>query len=135
MEADVNTVLVLEDDAAARQTTCETLHAYGYESVAAQSVHEAVDWLEAGHLPCAIVLDLVMAHDGVNFVELLRGNHAWSQVPIIITTGLAMRAESGAAKLGISPERYLLKPFDPEKLIGLLRDCCATGTGTAQKAR
>ena len=117
-------VLVLEDQELAREAVCAVLQAHQYECIAARTIHEALAWLEAGNLPCAVIVDLVMASDGVNFVELLRSNRTWAQVPVIVTTGLAMPAESGAAKVGVAADHYLLKPFDPDRLIDLLQDCC-----------
>ena len=106
-------VLVIEDDEAARAPLCEFLEAAGYQVRAAGGGAEAMEAL--GTAPAeAVLLDLVMPEpDG--FEVLRRVRERDPRLPVIVLSALSQTEDVvRAMKLGATD--YLPKPFDPAEL-------------------
>jgi two-component system, NtrC family, response regulator AtoC len=111
-------VLVIEDDEAARAPLCEFLEAAGYQVRAAGGGAEAMEAL--GTAPAeAVLLDLVMPEpDG--FEVLRRVRERDPRLPVIVLSALSQTEDVvRAMKLGATD--YLPKPFDPAELDLVLR--------------
>lgn len=77
-------VLVVEDDASAREALALLLRSNGLEVTTAVDGQEAFDRLNAGFRPNLIVLDLMMPRlDGVAFCEALRRDPDLAAIPVI----------------------------------------------------
>ena len=86
-------VLVVDDEASARELMCAALVANGIEAVAAAGGAEALQAL-ATLQPAAIVLDLMMPGvDGFQVLHELRANPRWAGLPVIVWTALSLGAE------------------------------------------
>ena len=96
-------VLVVDDDPAARDMLRRTLEREGWP------VEEAPDGraglaLVAARTPALILLDLMMPEmDGFEFVDALRRNEAWRELPVVVVT--AKRAHGGGAPAAERPGR------------------------------
>ena len=79
-------VLVVDDDRDIRDSLIELLERYGYRAAGAANGREALAVLEASpHLPCLILLDLMMpVLDGRGFREEQRKHAAWRTIPVIV---------------------------------------------------
>lgn len=112
-------ILVVEDEAAIREVTRETLETYGYQVLTASEGTEAVA-LYAQHLTAvqAIVLDLVVpSMDGRALIRALRKLNP--QCIIIGTSGLLLQDQlADPAWEGLT--QFLSKPFTAEKLLKTL---------------
>lgn len=112
-------ILVVEDEAAIREVTRETLETYGYQVITASEGTGAVA-LYAQHLAevKAVVLDLVVpAMDGRALIRALRKLNP--HCIIIGTSGLLLHEQlSDPAWEGIT--QFLSKPFTAEKLLKTL---------------
>ena len=93
-------VLIVDDDAAIRQTFAKALELEGFHVSSAASSFEALrDMRDAD--PDAILLDLQMPFiNGLGFLYRLRANPASRDIPVVIITGSTkvnaeMIAESG----------------------------------------
>jgi CheY-like chemotaxis protein len=112
-------VLVVDDDAEFLSTLCGLVEARGHQALRARTLSEALDTLER-RSPEVIVLDLEL--DGVEPREaVLAIRRAAPSVALILCSGYpGMMAET----LSSCPERWfraaLQKPFDPERLLGIL---------------
>jgi two-component system response regulator AtoC len=117
MEHDT-TVLVIEDDDAAREALCEFLRAEGFSPRPVRSGAEALAAVEAQR-PDAVLLDLVIPEpDGF---EVLGRLHARDPaLPVIVTSGLS-EAESVVRAMRLGAMDYLPKPFDVHELDLVLR--------------
>lgn len=107
--AEVRTIL---RDAAARESD--------WSVVEAENGQEAFDLLKKGLRPTLCLCDLRMpVMDGHAFVKAVRENPVFGRTPIMIITG-----DSNAATVRQFAEQrisgYLVKPFDLEKLHGIL---------------
>jgi two-component system chemotaxis response regulator CheY len=79
--------------------------------------------------PNAILTDVNMPNlDGFGFLEAVRSDEAYERIPVLVlTTETAQELRSRARASGATG--WLVKPFDPARLVGALRTV-ATSTAT-----
>ncbi|MEE9234305.1 MAG: response regulator, partial [Candidatus Acidoferrales bacterium] len=111
-------ILVVEDDASARELLVRHLRSEGYETVATDSGAQAL--VKANELrPQAITLDLLMeGTNGWQVLRQLKSNPATAAIPVIVITVVErtrMDKKLGAAE-------YLVKPVNKEILLRALRE-------------
>jgi CheY-like chemotaxis protein/CBS domain-containing protein len=117
----VQTVLVVEDDAAILSSLAEVIREDGYVVDTAANGRQAMARLEACE-PDLIFLDLMMPQlDGWEFLAKVRAQRTTRPVPIVLISALPNLAKE-AQKLGIS--RFLQKPFELESVTQITRACC-----------
>lgn len=115
-------VLIVEDDAGAREALAQILLAAGYDVATADDGAQALAYLRAAPRPCVIVLDLMMpVLDGWQFRAEQRQDPAVAAIPVVVATA-AERAEQNAAALGV--DDYLTKPIDVERLLTVIGRYC-----------
>jgi DNA-binding response OmpR family regulator len=97
-------ILVIDDEALARETVSRLLRHDGFEVTTARNGKEA--WASLYHdLPDLILLDLMMPEwDGVTFLSMLRRSTLWGALPVVVLTGADDRDRliSRAWELGVS---------------------------------
>jgi CheY-like chemotaxis protein len=87
-------VMVVEDDAMAREVVENMLRRAGYTAVCAGNGRLALERLEAEEAPSAILVDLMMPEmDGFELVERLRADARWRDVPVIVLTAKVITGE------------------------------------------
>ncbi|MEO6281335.1 PAS domain S-box protein [Roseateles sp.] len=97
------TVLVVDDEASARDLMCESLAQVGVDAVAMDGGPAALDWL-ASHAASAVVLDLMMpGMDGFQVLHRLRGNSLLAGLPVVIWTAMTLTPEE-LARLAASAQ-------------------------------
>ncbi len=112
------TVLVVDDDDAIRSVMAEALVVLGYRTVEAIDGLEALEILERGLVPSAVVLDLMMPRmDGWTFLRRLRADPRFAELPVVVATA-AIDPPEGA-------DAVLRKPFDLELLERTVARLCA----------
>jgi len=116
----MQSILAVDDSASMRQMVSFTLKGAGYEVI------EAVDGQEAFEKAQMQSVDLVLTDqnmprmDGVTLVKNLRGLPAYSSTPILIlTTESSDEMKSRGRAAGATG--WLVKPFDPSKLLEVIR--------------
>jgi two-component system chemotaxis response regulator CheY len=113
-------ILTVDDSRSLRQTVSFTLKRAGYEVIEAV---DGIDGLEkAMHNNVALILaDQNMPKmDGLTMVRTLRGNPQFRKVPILMLTTEAsdeMKQQGRAA----GATGWIVKPFDPERLIEVVK--------------
>jgi CheY-like chemotaxis protein len=122
-------VLVIDNDDDGAAAIMELLRLEGFLPVRAHTGRQALDYLERGLAPCAILLDLLMPGDGWHFRAEQVANREWARIPVIVSTALGKRPDLMAPELDIPDDHYLLKPFDFERLITLLARYCPARRG------
>jgi putative two-component system response regulator len=119
------TVLVADDDRAARRALGRILEEAGY------AVLEAADGTEARalireHTPALLMLDIAMpGSDGIELCREVKLDPQTSLTPVVHVTGSQERAERLAA-LEAGSDEFVAKPFDPEELLTRVRSLLRT---------
>jgi len=121
----LKTVLVVDDDPAARDALVLLLEAAGFAATTAADGAEALHRLRGYPKPALIILDLLLpVLDGWSFCEALRADPATACVPVIVSSGTpAPVQESGS--LPVSVQEFHPKPVDPDTLLASVRRLCA----------
>ncbi|MHC2997851.1 response regulator transcription factor [Microbacterium sp. HJ5] len=109
---DVQTAVIIEDDAEIRHILSEVLESAGFSTVSADNGMDGVRAVLA-HKPLLTTLDVTMP--GIDGFEAARRIRAQSDTYIIMLTGLQDEADV-VAGLGAGADDYLLKPFRPREL-------------------
>jgi len=111
-------ILVVDDDAAVRDSLARTLRFEGYRVDAARDGREALDAVRAGE-PDALVLDVSMpVMDGLEACRQLRA--AGVVVPVLMLTARDSVGDR-VAGLDAGADDYLVKPFALQELLARLR--------------
>ncbi len=80
-------VLIAEDDDETREILRRTVEDSGFQPICVKDGREALDQLDAGLAPCAILLDLMMPRlDGFEVLEQLRERPKVSDIPVVIVS-------------------------------------------------
>jgi two-component system response regulator MprA len=113
-------ILVVDDEAAVRESLRRALALEGYEVELAADGAEALYRLDTGDFqPDAIVLDVLMPHvDGLETARRLRG--AGNKTPILMLTARD-EVEARVAGLDAGADDYVVKPFALAELLARLR--------------
>lgn len=112
------TVLVIDDDDAAREPLCEFLAAAGYRARPARGGVEGLAILAVDTVD-AVLLDLVMPEpDGFEVLRRIRSQDP--KVPVIVLSALS-DAEDVVRAMKLGASDYLPKPFDVPELDLVLR--------------
>lgn len=105
--------LIVEDDAAVRNTLARVLTSSGIHSVLTESGQEALDTL-AGETFDVILLDINLGGmDGFEVIHALRD--AGNQVPVMVVSGRTEDVDM-LYSLEIGADDYITKPFNPVTL-------------------
>jgi CheY-like chemotaxis protein len=112
----LKTILVVEDDADAREALSELLTISGYPVASAENGLAALDQIRNWEaVPALILLDLLMpVMDGHAFLHEARKDRRMENVPIIVITA-DLWAQPAAA------DAILRKPINPKLLLRLIR--------------
>jgi two-component system, OmpR family, response regulator MprA len=113
-------ILVVDDEAAVRESLRRALALEGYEVELAADGAEALYRLDTGDVkPDAIILDVLMPNvDGLEAARRLRG--AGNRTPILMLTARD-EVESRVAGLDAGADDYVVKPFALAELLARLR--------------
>lgn len=111
-------VLVVEDDVYLLEGIRDILELAGYEVVTANSGKEGLNVLQADNkLPDLIVSDIMMPEmDGYEFLNAIRSNTTWLEIPFIFLTAKGERADKNLGK-ELGADDYVAKPFEPNDLL------------------
>ena len=113
-------ILVVDDEAAVRESLRRALALEGYDVELAADGAEALYRLDIGEVqPDAIVLDVLMPNvDGLETARRLRGSG--NRIPILMLTARD-EVEARVAGLDAGADDYVVKPFALEELLARLR--------------
>ena len=116
----MHSILAVDDSASMRQMVSFTLKSAGYNVVEAVDGQDA--WEKAGGRSFDLVLtDQNMPRmDGISLTRKLRESPQFRQTPILIlTTESSDQMKQAGRSAGATG--WLVKPFDPNKLIEVIR--------------
>ncbi|MFQ5770987.1 MAG: response regulator, partial [bacterium] len=111
-------VLVIDDEKEAIYVMRQYLHEHGYQIICPRPGEDILE-LTKRFNPCAIALDILMPEqNGWEFLDVFKQDLTTRKIPIIITSILSEKER--AFEMGAS--EYLVKPFNPKKLIAFLNN-------------
>jgi CheY-like chemotaxis protein len=115
-------ILVVDDDVDFVEATTTLLEAKGYDVVSAANGEDGYTMAKA-EKPCAMLLDVMMAHDseGFDVARKLKEDPATKGIPVIMITGIR---KSKALPFSFEPDEdwlpvkvVLEKPVKPDDLL------------------
>lgn len=86
-------------------------------------------WCEGGHIPDVVVMDVVMPRmNGYELVRQLREYPQTKQVPVLMCSS---KGETFDKHWGLKQgaDAYIVKPFEPQDLLGTVRHLLRTPRG------
>lgn len=113
----MQTILIVEDEAALARLAHDYLVRAGYRAITASGVHAGGLRLRADE-PDLLVLDLGLP-DG-NGLDLLRELRRASSIPVIILTARGDEVDR-IVGLELGADDYMVKPFSPNELVARVR--------------
>ncbi|WP_026607228.1 response regulator [Methylocapsa acidiphila] len=118
------TVLTVDDSRTMRDMLMLALSDAGYRVVQAEDGLHGLEVLQ-GETPDVIVTDINMPRmDGFGFIEGVRGDERHRAIPILVlTTESDAEKKDRARRAGATG--WIVKPFDPVKLVAAIRRVAA----------
>ncbi len=118
------TILTVDDSRTMREMLKLTLSQAGYRVVQAEDGIHGLEVLKS-ESPQVIVTDINMPRmDGFGFIEQVRSDEACRGIPILVlTTESDAEKKDRARRAGATG--WIVKPFDPAKLIDAIRRVAA----------
>lgn len=114
------TILIIEDEEAIRSFFSKALEMAGYAPVAATNAEQALQMMNQGLHPDAVLLDLAMpGMGGLGFLLQLGADPVLRRIPVAIVTGyitIPQPVQAAADALGV-PVHF--KPVDMDGLLQL----------------
>ena len=115
------TILLVEDNEANINTICGYLDAKDYHVILATNGQEALNKLQMV-TPNLVIMDIQMpVMNGFEAMQHIRNNSAWSDLPIIALTALAMKGDERAC-IAAGANAYLAKPVKLKELGAMIRN-------------
>ena len=109
-------ILIIDDDPIIVKYLQAVFSDNGYATCSASSSMEGLEVVQK-EKPDLITLDLQMPGEwGPRFYRKLRKNKALRDIPVIVVSGID---GDHAIKNAVA---YVCKPFDPEKLVGIVKN-------------
>lgn len=116
-------VLTIDDSRTIREMVSFTLRGIGFEVLEAEDGLKAIDMLN-NNKPDIIITDLNMPNmNGLDLIKYIRFNMGIKSTPILmLTTEYTDEKKNAGREAGATG--WIVKPFDPEKLIQVVQKVC-----------
>jgi CheY-like chemotaxis protein len=122
MNSQDHPILVVEDEPDIRDLMVSLLESEGYAVAAASHGAEALARLQAGPLPCIILLDLMMpVMDGWAFCKEKQKDPVLAPIPIVVVSAVSRKDPRNA---GVRAVDHLPKPIDIGTLLAAVARFC-----------
>jgi CheY-like chemotaxis protein len=117
-------VLVVDDSEVIRELIAINLELEGFEVFTAIDGQDALDRVAAIR-PHVMTIDVRMPRlDGISLVQTLRRDPSTAHIRVVMVTASAQEAEVRRGEAA-GVDAYLTKPFEPDVLVGIVRDLAA----------
>jgi two-component system chemotaxis response regulator CheY len=114
------TILTVDDSRSMRMLLRSALAPRGYEVIEAEDGVAALEWL-ADNSPHLVITDINMPRmDGFGLIEAVRGKAEFDGMPILVLTTESSDEKKARAR-SAGATGWIVKPFDPEKLLSAVR--------------
>jgi two-component system, chemotaxis family, chemotaxis protein CheY len=113
-------VLTVDDSASIRQMVAFTLKSSGYEVVEAVDGEDGLNKAKSKNADLVLTDQNMPRMDGLTLIKTLRGLPQYRSVPILMLTTESSDAMKAAGRAA-GATGWLVKPFDPQKLLEVVR--------------
>ena len=116
----MQSILAVDDSASMRQMVSFTLKGAGYNVIEAADGQEALEKARTQPVDLVLTDQNMPRMDGITLVKQLRAMHTFASTPMLILTTESsdeMKAKGKAA----GATGWLVKPFDPAKLLDVVK--------------
>ena len=114
------TILTVDDSASIRQMVSFTLKEAGYTVTEAVDGQDGLDKARSGKFDLIFTDQNMPRMDGLSLIKQLRALPAYKSVPILMRTTESSDAIKGQGRAA-GATGWLVKPFDPAKLLEVVR--------------
>ena len=115
-----NVVLTVDDSASIRQMVAFTLKSAGYEVVEAVDGEDGLNKARGKNADLVLTDQNMPKMDGLSLIKTLRGLPQYRSTPILMLTTESSDAMKAAGKAS-GATGWLVKPFDPQKLLEVVK--------------
>lgn len=123
----MKTILTVDDSPSIRQMLAYVLSSNGYRVIEAADGVEGLDLAKAHQADLVLTDQNMPKMDGIALIKALRGLAAYQHVPIMmLTTESSPALKQQGRDAGATG--WMVKPFDPEKLLEMLKKIFAQTT-------
>ncbi len=131
VEANVHTILVVEDEVLIRLNIADYLRDCGYRVLEAGAAQEAIDIIAGGAAVDLVFSDVQMPGDidGFGLAQWIRKTHP--EIHVVLTSGYARAAEKAAELCEDGP--LLGKPYEPQSVAQRIREMLGTAARRSPK--
>ena len=121
-------ILIVDDEPQATILLEMLLSSRGYKTVAVNESSEAIQVAKETD-PDLIILDLMMPEpDGFKVCRMLRADSRFMLTPILIITALD-DTDSRIVAFGAGADDYLIKPYNVDELVSIIKALLHEGVG------
>ena len=123
----METILLIEDNAAILENLTEFLEMEGYKTLAANNGEKGIE-LARKFKPDLIICDVLMPHmNGHEVLCLLLETAKTSEIPFIFSTSMSEQIDREET-LKLGADDYITKPYDPETLLKMAKTLIKAGS-------
>ncbi|WP_374526859.1 response regulator [Novosphingobium sp.] len=113
-------ILTVDDSASMRALLNHALSSRGFDVVQADDGQAALEWLAANEVD-VVITDINMPRlDGFGLIEQLRSGSRHRDRPILVLTTESSDEKKARAR-SAGATGWIVKPFDPDKLVAAVR--------------
>ena len=113
-------ILAVDDSGSLRQMVVFSLKAAGYQVVEAVDGQDGLDKAKAGAYDLILTDQNMPRMDGLTLIRSLRSLPSYQSIPILMLTTEAS-AEMKAKGRAAGANGWLVKPFDPQRLVEVVK--------------
>lgn len=118
----METILIIEDNAAIRENLSEYFELEGYQTLTSSNGKKGIK-LAKEFSPDLIICDVLMPEmDGYKILRLLKKIQQTSSIPFIFSTSMSESIDKTEA-LELGADDYIVKPFELETLLIMAKSC------------
>jgi two-component system chemotaxis response regulator CheY len=119
------TILTVDDSRTMRSMLLLALEGAGYRVIQAEDGVHGLEVLAESGGADVVITDINMPRmDGFGFIENVRANPAWDSTPVLVLT-TESDADKKARARQAGATGWIVKPFDPAKLVDAVRRVAA----------
>jgi len=114
-------VLVADDEHNIRHILDFSLHAEGFDVLSALSGEDAFN-MAVNESPDLVILDVMMpGQGGIETCRKLKKDKRTARIPVVLLTAKSSSSDREAG-LAAGADKYVTKPFSPQKVIEIVQD-------------